>query len=245
MRRLFYAETTDTQASWEILKGGTWLPAEWVTWTFPGQAQGCWYPTQKSRSGHQTPPFSFPVSSARFPWAHGSSCSLAVGVAYELAFFLFSVNIFLHWRLVFHRDLELKKCEDLCSAHQDKGPHLPGVRGPRLLSQLDILHHEVKPGVSRVFSSSLTVQKLRERGIPSRFLRLLYGGTLSLGVEAMFTVHVHCSGTPVLLPAPHQPKAMTLNNVLVLNSSFDPSFCVRSIVSTPTLPHASPGSDTA
>lgn len=70
-----------------ILKGGTWLPAEWITWTFPGQAQGSWYPTQKSRSGHRTPPFSFPVSSARCPWANGSSCSLAVGVAF-LPFFL-------------------------------------------------------------------------------------------------------------------------------------------------------------
>lgn len=116
------------------------LTARWMSYlNFPWASPGCWYPTQKSRSGHQTPPFSFPVSSARFPWANGSSRSLAVGVAYELAFFLFSVNIFLHWSLVFHRDLELKKCENLCSAHQDKGPHLPGVRGPRLLSQLDIL----------------------------------------------------------------------------------------------------------
>lgn len=65
--------------------------------------------------------------------------------------------------------------------------------------------------------------------------------TLSLGVEAVFTEHFYCSGTPALLPVPHQPKAMSLDHVLVLNSSFHPSFCVWSIVPTSIVHHASPG----
>lgn len=56
------------------------LTATWMSyWNSPwalgpqGKAQGSWYPTQKSRSGHQTSPFPFSVSSARFPGLMGAA----------------------------------------------------------------------------------------------------------------------------------------------------------------------------
>lgn len=175
MRRLFYAETTDTQAPWEIYSRveldcqlsellelslgkprglgiqhrragqGTRLhlfPFQFLQEGVPGlmgaAAHSLWvllsFPSFLAAWSMNTCThgWMFPT----FPYF--PSCWI-VYFLHELAFFLFSVNIFLHWRLVFHRDLELKKRENLCCAHQDKGPHLSGVCGPRLLSQLDIL----------------------------------------------------------------------------------------------------------
>lgn len=82
---------------------------------------------------------------------------------HELAFF--SVNLFLQWRLVFHRDLELKNCENKwvvsCSPvvyTRTRALTFLGWLVPDSFPSWTSLHHKVKPGIFSVFSSSLTVR---------------------------------------------------------------------------------------
>lgn len=103
-----------------------------------GKSRGVGIQHRRAGQGTRLHLFPFQFLQQGFPGLMGAAAR-SLWVLLMSWHFFFSVNIFLHWRLVFHRDLELKKCENLCSAHQDKGPQLPGVRGPRLLSQLDIL----------------------------------------------------------------------------------------------------------